>query len=609
MATPAVRYTITPVDPHAHLFRVRLTIAAPDPDGQVLRLPAWIPGSYMIREFAKHIVRIEAHAGCGAVALCKGDKDTWHAAPCTGPLTVDYDVYAWDLSVRAAHLDATHGFFNGTSVFLAVVGQQRQPVEVTLEPPSLPGKPWEVATTLPRLDAAPWGFGTYHAADYDELVDHPVEMGTFTRVSFEACGVPHDVAITGRHRCDTDRLVADLTAICEQHIRMFGEPAPVDRYLFQVMAVGDGYGGLEHRASTALICKRDDLPQVGVAEVTDGYRTFLGLCSHEYFHTWNVKRIKPRVFVPYDLARESHTTLLWAFEGITSYYDDLGLLRAGRIQVADWLKLVGQTATRVYRGTGRLKQSLSDSSFDAWTKFYRQDENAPNAVVSYYAKGALAAMALDLHLRQVTDDRVSLDDVMRTLWARYGDGSGVPEGDVEAVASELAGVDLTPFFDHAVRGTEDLPLDALLARVGVRLRFRASTGDKDTGGTPAKADGTHLADPGDLGVKVTSVGHGAKLAQVLDGGAARAAGLSADDVVVAVDGLRVTASNLTARVRSYPAGTTVEVVAFRRDELLQVPVTLLPPDPTTAWLELVEDAPAEVVARRHAWMGVPAATP
>jgi predicted metalloprotease with PDZ domain len=601
MRPTSPRYRVVPVHPAAHLFEVTLTVERPDPVGQVLSLPTWIPGSYMIREFSKHVVRLVARCDGVEVPCHKLDKATWQVAPVTGTLEVRYEVYAWDLSVRTAHLDQSHGFFNGTSLCLMVHGQEHGPHELEVVAPEDPAcEGWRVATAMRRVSGAEWGFGRFVADNYDELIDHPFELGTFELVSFEACDVPHHVALTGRLRCDTARLIADLRPICEQHIRFFGEPAPMERYVFLVMAVGDGYGGLEHRASTALICKREDLPQPGVSELTDGYRQFLGLCSHEYFHTWNVKRIKPRAFVPYDLSREAHTALLWAFEGITSYYDDLGLLRSGRIEQASWLELLGRTITQVQRGSGRSKQSVSDSSFDAWTKYYRQDENSPNAIVSYYAKGSLVALALDLELRRRTEERVGLDTVMRALWARYGDGSGVDEAGVEALAAELAGSDLSAFFDQAVRGTEDLPLAELLAWVGLRLQLRASTGDKDQGGTPGAGSG--LAEPGDLGVKVATHPLGARLAVVHDGGAAQRAGLSGDDVVIAFDGLRVGVAELTARARALPAGTTVRVHAFRRDELVERTVTLTAPAANTAWVVPDEQATNEAVARRERWL-------
>ncbi|MFZ2852493.1 MAG: peptidase M61, partial [Rhodocyclaceae bacterium] len=542
--TPIV-YTIRPLNPAAHLFEVSCTVDNPDPDGQRFALPAWIPGSYLIRDFARHIVAIRAESGDSAgrpVRLAKIDKHTWQAAALKAgeSLTVTCEVYAWDLSVRGAHLDTTHAFFNGTSVFLSPLGHEQAPCLVDLLPPEGEDyQGWRVATALAaenseknekvaaKRHAKRNGFGRYRAANYDELIDHPVEMGTFTRATFKACGVPHEVVISGRHDCDLERLTADLKRICEWQIRFFGEPTPMDRYVFLVTAVGDGYGGLEHRASTALLCARDDLPHAGMAGTPERYRGFLGLCSHEYFHTWNVKRIKPAAFVPYDLTRENHSTLLWAFEGFTSYYDDLALLRCGAIGLDDWLELTAKTIANVERAPGRRRQTLAESSFDAWSKYYRQDENTPNEVVSYYAKGALVALALDLTLRSATKGRTSLDDVMRTLWRRHGQtGVGVGDDDIRRIAEECAGIKLKHFFDQAVHGTQDLPLARLLKPFGIRLQ-RAATGQ-----TPS------------LGVKTGSDGNEVNLATVYAGGAAQQAGLAAGDTLLALDGLRVTPATL-----------------------------------------------------------------
>ena len=374
----------------------------------------------------------------------------------------------------------------------------------------------------------------------------------------------------------------------------------MDRYVFLVMAIGDGYGGLEHRASTALICSRDDLPRKGEAERSDKYRTFLGLASHEYFHTWNVKRIKPAAFSPYDLNQENYTQLLWAFEGITSYYDDLALLRAGLISAEQYLSLLGETATRVLRGSGRHKQSIAESSFDAWIKYYRQDENAPNAIVNYYAKGCLAALALDLTIRANTDDKRSLDDVMRALWVRYGKrGLGVPEDGVEQVAAEIAGVDLKAFFASAVRGTGDLPIGKLLADFGVEQVVRAAEGASDKGGKTAKKE---LPARAVLGVKVAENGE-ARLAQVYDGGTAQMAGLSAGDVVVALDGIKVNGANLEAKVASYVPGAKVKLHAFRRDELMEFEVVLQATPRDTCDLLLRKEVGAAERVRREAWLG------
>ena len=569
---PAIQYTILPKNLAGHLFDVTVTVAAPASDGQVFALPAWIPGSYMIREFARNIVQIRADSNGKPVALTKVDKHTWRAAPVAGPLTVQYEVYAWDLSVRAAHLDQTHGFFNGTSVFLRVLGQEDMAHEVDIQRPLDPAATtWRVATAMAELGAKRYGFGSYVASNYDELIDHPVEMGDFALATFKAHGVPHDIVVTGRvPNLDMGRLQADLKAVCETQIAFF-EPrtkrAPMDRYVFLTMAVGDGYGGLEHRASTALICNRNDLPSTSAAkfsEPSDGYVKYLGLCSHEYFHTWNVKRIKPAAFAPYDLQNETYTPLLWLFEGFTSYYDDLLLLRSGLITEAAYLKLLGKSIGGVLRGSGRTKQSVADSSFDAWSKYYRQDENAPNAIVSYYGKGSLIALAFDLTIRAKTEGRKSLDDVMLALWQRFGHdfyptvGRGVTEAEVEALFDEVSGLKLKPMFERYVRGTEDLPLAKLYAPFGVKLT------DERKNSKPS------------LDVSIGRDGADCKLSQVHEGGAAHAAGLSAGDLLIAVDGLRVTGNpnNLDGLLSRFKVGDTVAVHAFRRDELMTFDVVL-----------------------------------
>ncbi|HEU4853311.1 MAG TPA: M61 family metallopeptidase [Telluria sp.] len=566
--SPAIHYIVDPKDLPGHLFEVTLRVDAPDPEGQVLALPAWIPGSYMIREFARNIVRVHAEAGGEPVALVKLDKHTWRAAPVQGALTVVYEVYAWDMSVRAAHMDQTHAFFNGTSMYLRVVGQENKPHQVDLRRPEDPAaRYWRVATALPELGARRYGFGTYVAGDYDELIDHPVEMGDFALGTFTAHGVQHDIVITGRvPNLDMERLERDLKVLCERHIAFF-EPktkrAPMDRYVFMTMAVGDGYGGLEHRASTALVCNRADLPSTSDQGRTpgDGYIKYLGLCSHEYFHTWNVKRMKPAVFAPYDLQVENYTQLLWLFEGFTSYYDDLLLLRSGLIDEPAYMKLLGKTIASVLRGSGRTKQSVAESSFDAWTKYYRQDENAPNSIVSYYTKGSLIALVFDLTIRSKTGGAKSLDDVMLALWQRFGrdfypdGGRGITEDEVEALFDEVTGLRLKPLFDRYVRGTDDLPLARLYAAFGVRV-----------------ADERKPVRPS-LDVSTARDGADLKLTQVHEGGAAHQAGLSAGDVLLALDGLRV-GGNLDAMLARYEVGDAVSVHAFRRDELLAFSVSL-----------------------------------
>jgi predicted metalloprotease with PDZ domain len=598
----SIRYRIVAHHPEAHLFEVTCTVEQPDPAGQQFQLPAWTPGSYMIREFAKHVVSISAQRGRRPARIAKLDKHTWMVEPGEGAISVTMTVYASDLSVRGAHLDTSHGFFNGTSVFLKVLGQEQRPCEVEIAAPRAARyRNWKVATAMRRRGAPAYGFGTYWASDYEELIDHPVEMGTFTLATFHAHGVPHDIALTGRHGADMQRLCRDLKRLCEWQIGLFGRPAPMDRYVFLVTALGEGYGGLEHRASTALLCSRDDLPRADMKEASEEYRTFLGLCSHEYFHTWNVKRIKPAAFTPYDLTRENYTALLWAFEGITSYYDDLALVRSGLVTQAQYLETIGRSITSLLRTPGRLRQNVAEASWDAWIKYYRQDENAPNAQVSYYLKGSLIALCLDLLIRSRTRGRKSLDDVLRELWARHGkSGVGVLEDGLERTAEEVTGLRLRPFFNRALRSTAELPLEPLFATVGIEMEMRPAESASDRGGKKSSKPLRELAKRVVLGARTAEDPLGVKLTHVFDGGAVQAAGLSAGDVIVALDGLRLTAKNLDKRLAGRAAGDVAQVHAFRRDELLVKPLTLLAPAADTCVLSAGGNATER--HRREAWL-------
>ena len=566
-----LHYAIRPAHAGAHLFHVTVTIQHPSAEGQLFMLPAWIPGSYMIREFARNIVQVAALAGEERVPVEKLDKHTWRVPALgdfEGPLTLAYEVYAWDLSVRAALLDTTLGFFNATSVFLLPLGWEDARIEVDILPPEADhATGWRVATGLARARGTKrHAFGTYTARDYDELIDCPVLMGEFALARFDVLGTPHEIAVAGRvPDLDLERLSADLARLCAAQIELF-EPstrrAPFERYTFLTLAVGEGYGGLEHRNSTALICKRDDLPYRGMADTTEGYRRFLGLASHEYFHAWNVKRIRPAAFVPYALERENYTRLLWLFEGFTSYYDDLLLLRAGLITRSQYLGLLAKNLTDVLSASGRRKQSLAESSFDAWIKYYRQDENSPNAIVSYYQKGALVALSLDLAIRARSGGKRSLDDLMRLLWARHAeageDYAGVHEEEIGELITEATGLVLDEELAAWTEGTADPDYSALLAPFGIRFAAR-----------PQRESATRAL----LGLKLAP-GTEPRIAQVHDRRAAQAAGLSAGDVLVALDGLRITPTGLDALLHRRRPGQRAEVLAFRRDELLRFDVTL-----------------------------------
>ncbi|MDP1540315.1 MAG: PDZ domain-containing protein [Moraxellaceae bacterium] len=558
-----IHYLVTSNHPAAHRFQVQLDIESPDSKGQVLWLPDWIPGSYMIRDFARNLSGLQAVNAQGQVLSIQAiNKSTWRIEPCQGRLSIRYEVYAWDMSVRSAYLDQYRGYFNGTSLFLAVAGQEDQLHSVELVAPEGCSQ-WRVATTLSTRDTALGQFGLYEAANYEELIDHPVEMGEFAYHEFTVCGVPHALAVSGMQQGDLARLCADLSRICEAQIQFFGQPAPFARYLFQLNVVGQGYGGLEHRSSTSLIASRDSLPSRQEPEAPSaGYLELLGLCSHEYFHSWNVKRLKPAEMLAPDLQREVHSELLWFFEGVTSYYDDLFLLRTGIISTPQWLTLLAKTITRHVRTPGRLQQTLAASSFDAWTRFYKQDENTPNAVVSYYVKGALVALCIDLTLRKLSDHEASLDVLMQQLWQRYLSGqAGVTEQVIRDMLVEMVGPAIQEPLTRWLHSTDELPFAALLAEFGVKVSMTADAGKANCG----------------LGVSIKPCAEGGvTLSVVTRGSAAEQAGLSAGDTVVAINGLRISAQNWEKQLAQYRPGETVSVYAFRRDEWLSASCILRP---------------------------------
>ena len=599
--TTAHQYSIKAIDLGAHLFEVRLTVANPDPEGQIFAVPAWIPGSYMIRDYSKHVVAIRAESDGRAVELNKIDKSRWRAESTGRSLTVIAEIFAYDDSVRGAHLDNTHAYFNGPCVFLSVQGQEDVACELDIQPiEDKVARKWRVATSMRCKEAAPYEFGTYLADDYAELIDHPVEIGELAIGEFDVLGIPHAIAIRGRTRVDMARICRDLKTLCESHMNLLGPPPDLDRYLFLLHAPASGYGGLEHRWSSSNVCSRDNLPQRGEADVSEGYRTFLGLVSHEYFHLWNIKRMKPAAFTPYNLAEESYTELMWVFEGITSYYDDLVLARSGLISSDSYLELLGRTVTRVLQTGGRLRQSVAESSYDAWTKFYKQDANSPNAIVSYYQKGAMIAAALDLKLRVDSDGAVSLDDVMRACWAKWGDAvTGMPERGFESVCSELAHHNLEDFFDAAVRGTGELPMQAMLATVGVQYHVRQASGPTDKGGLK---DTSKRPAPLWLGANTGAADGKLLFKSILNGGPAEKAGVSPGDIAVALDGVALTAANCDRRLRAYHHGESLELVVFRGEDLLTMKITLVEAPDDTCYLSFDDDADPDVLARRNDWL-------
>ena len=595
MPAAAVSYRVQVQDLQAHLFAVTLSVAQPAALQRV-SLPVWIPGSYLVREFSRNLQRLQARQGDQALALTQIDKCSWQVT-CSGdqPLVLSYEIYALDNSVRTAWLDTTRGFFNGTSMFLQVHGQENSPHTLDL-PADKALTGWQVATALTPRKTTQRGFGTYLATNYDELVDAPIEMGKFWSGSFVACGVAHRLVVAGAPPSfDGQRLLADMQTICEAEIQFWhGTQAsarstakpPHKNFLFMLNAVDEGYGGLEHRNSTALICARKDLPRLRnpallpdmgkpaqiTAQQTEGYTTLLGLISHEYFHTWNVKRLRPVEFSSYDYGAENYTQMLWFFEGFTSYYDDLLLRRAGLVDDTTYLKLLGKTINQVLQTPGRAVQSVAQASFDAWVKYYRQDENTPNATVSYYSKGSLVALCLDLTLRQ--EGKTTLDAVMRALWLGC-QGGPMTEDDLSSVLLALSGRSFAKEISRWVHGKADLPLKPLLQRQGINVLEE-----------PAQ-----LAQR--LGLRVAE-GAGIQIKTVLRGGAAERAGFAAGDEWLGLETGqgKATSSWRLAKLDDLLlyAGTALRIgVLVARDKrLLKLSLTL--PKTITTWRLAVRDS-------------------
>ncbi|ANI98758.1 peptidase M61 [Polynucleobacter wuianus] len=582
---PEIQYTVWPADLHGHRFQVKLHIANPNPDGQIVQMPAWIPGSYLIRDFSKHIETIEAFTAHGTkkkLVLERIDNDQWLLPRVNGSVNILTTVYAFDNSVRAAYLDTERAFFNPTSLCLAVKGQENIPCSLAItSPDGAYAEHWTVQTGLRAAKTDGRGFGFYLAQNYDDLIDHPVAMGEFQMVQWKSNNTSHSMAIQGCiHPIDAARLASDLQAICSSTINLF-EPktkrSPFTNYLFLVNGVLNGYGGLEHRNSTALLCRRDQIPQKNNPLDEASYREFLGLCSHEYFHAWLVKRIQPKAFQPYALGNRNYTSLLWLFEGFTSYYDDLQLFRSKRIDLNTYLKLVADNWNGVLRGPGRFKQSLADSSFDAWTKYYQADENTPNIVVSYYGKGALLALGLDLQIRAFSRDKKSLDDLMRLIWQKHGATlDGISENGLDELIFELLGQGFINSWNEIksryIFGTEDIPLQKWITSKLISVKTKTQT----------NLERIKLQ----LGMRHTDSNGWLKVTHVLDGGAAQSAGLAPGDLLASINGQRITSARLDKVLSSLSENQGLNL-SFYRDDLEHERFLTLAPSQLPAQYELI----------------------
>ncbi|MDP3503939.1 MAG: PDZ domain-containing protein [Myxococcales bacterium] len=580
--TMPVTYRVAMSQPHTHLFEVEAVFPAAGNELTV-GLPVWTPGSYLVREYSRHVQDLSVTNTAGvALPFDRLDKRALRIKANNEPVHLKYRVYANELTVRTSHLDGSHGYFNGATLFYYSEQLRFRPHHVAIDAP----QGWRTTVALDQQGQE------FVAPNYDELIDSPFEVGPHTPIHFNAAGVPHEIVLWGEPQLDEKKLVADLTRIVEIEAALF-DGLPMKRYVFFIYGTDKGRGGLEHKASTALL-----FPRAGFSS-PKGWEDFLTLAAHEYFHLWNVKRIKPKRLVPFDYSQENYTQLLWFFEGGTSYYDNLLVRRAGLMTAARYLTRFGESLTALHGTPGRNVLPLTDASWLAWTKHYRPDENSPNSAISYYLKGEIVCALLDLHLRRATNDAKSFDDVLDLLWKRYGDESGVPENGIEQVATELAGTSLSAFFDHALRGTKELDY-SVFNHVGLEVRFRprdASASDK--GGTPPRK-GNDKTPGGWLGLVPKA---GAAIATVLDGSPAMQAGVYADDEIVALDGLKCDAAGLITRCDDKKPGEAVKVTLFRRDRLIELSVTLGAKPADGVYLARV-DAPTEAQrAAYKAWLG------
>lgn len=562
-----LHYQIEFDDYRQHLMHVTVRFLA-NPT-QVLSLPTWIPGSYLIREFSKHIESVRAYDEAGRILkIQKFEKNKWRLFNTDHELiTVEYDVYAYDLSVRGAYVDQTRLYVNPACACLGLDGQEDKAVEVELFLPD-ELKHFQLATGLAAKSLVK-GRYTLKAKNYAELIDAPFELAEQTRFSFSAADIPHEFVVSGKHAMNAVRMQQDIEKICATQIAMFGS-APFENYTFMTMATGNSYGGLEHPNSTSLITPRDDLPKANEPEQpSKDYQRFLGLCSHEYFHSWLVKFIRPENFVNYDLNQEGYTSLLWIFEGFTSYYDDLLLLRSGVIDQAAYLELLEAQIDRYLQNPGRAIQTVTESSFDAWVKFYRQDENSNHAGTSYYNKGCLVALCLDLGLRLRGS---SLDALMQKLYANAQQGIQVHERTIFELCKELTGDDWSEQIHHLINTTDELPLDQLLPEFGIQYQLKQ---DKSL----------------PFGLKLTDKPEGVLVQAARREGTAAKAGLSAHDVIVAIDGLKATTKSLEQYAKQDAAYT---VHAFRRDELMTFKVNAAQTELHEVELKLQDQAKVEL---------------
>jgi predicted metalloprotease with PDZ domain len=585
-----ITYLVAMPEPASHEFEIEMRVPAlRGRDSVEIVFPTWAPGSYLVRDFVRHVFRLAVTDASGRpLARERLDKQRWRISTGGRPFVVRYRVFAFEASVRTSFLDDSHGYWNGTSVFFYVTGELERPCRVTVAPPA--GSKWQVATALPRAR------GAYVAADFDELCDAPFEVGTHETRAFKVGRTKFELALYGRCNADTDRLVDILRRIVATTGRMFSDGGfPFDRYLFIVHALPVGSGGLEHRASVTM-----DITGLAFEDEV-GYKRFADLAAHEFFHAWNVKRIRDAALMRFDYTQENYTRLLWLFEGFTDYLAHIIMLRAGITTDRDFYRMIAEDWPRYATRPGRNETPLDELSFEAWIKQYKPSENFVNRAVSYYEKGFWTGMALDLELHLATAGRRGLPEMFRWIWERFG-RAGVPvdEQTVRDAAAAMAGRRLDRFFERYVRGTDELPLPALWRRAGLKVAARAEW--DESAKPPADRDRVR-ARRARAWTGIALHPDRTLVRNVVPGSPAWRAGITFNDDIVAVDGARVNPLTFAKRVGDADPGARVRIAYFRRDLLSEATVTLGQSPERALSLQADARASKSAAAVRTGWLG------
>lgn len=562
--SPLITYVLSMPEPQTHYFEVdmRLTnlsgLANYKKTGYIdVKMPVWTPGSYLIREYAKNVEGFTAQSSTtNNLVVDKRTKNTWRVFATDDAVTIHYKVYAYELSVRNSFVDAEHGYLNGASLFMYTDALKNQPLQLIVQP----APAWKTVSTGLKRTSDPKTF-TYEVPDFDRLVDSPIEIGNHPTINFTASGIPHTIAMFGEVAYDKNRLTADYKRVCETAASVVGEH-PCTDYTFIVHHIPNAGGGLEHLNSTTLQTSRT------AYQSETSYRGFLTLVAHEYFHLWNVKRIRPVALGPFDYDNENYTHLLWLAEGVTSFYEDYILRRAGITTPDQYLTGVANDINSIENQPGTRLQSAAESSWDAWIKGYRPNENSSNSTISYYSKGSVLGTLLNLTILAGSNGERNLDDLMRYLYAEYykKQQRGFTDEEFQRAVAKIAGRNVDDFFRKYVFGTDVPDYNAFFEPVGLRLTNVALSGPAPGSPTPRTTDGF-------LGAAVSAAGGKLTVQGVRRGSAAWTDGLNVGDEIISVDSVRAT-DDLNRLMTGRRVGETLNVLVNRSGLIRSLPIRL-----------------------------------